>query len=76
MKTLKDIINENKIDDAIDTALKMMQTVDDIEALGEAFGKKYQNSILESLKDFLYSVSSVTKKQNIKDKIDSLVKSL
>ena len=41
MKNIVDIFNENKVDSAIDAALKAIQTEEDREALGEALYEKF-----------------------------------
>lgn len=61
MKNLYTILNENKVDDAIDNALSMMRTMEDVEALGEAFGKKYGDNTVYAIIDFLDGVEFACK---------------
>ena len=72
MKNLKDILVENKVDDAIENALSMMNTIEDIEALGESFGNKYSKDILHSLEEFVDGVEIVMKDQKFIDKVSKI----
>ena len=72
MKSLKDKIYENKVDDAIDNTLAMFTTAEDIEALGESFGQKYNSWIGGALEEFLDGVELKVKDDNKKDLIRKL----
>jgi len=72
MKSLKDKIYENKVDDAIEKTLSMFTTSEDIEALGESFGQKYNSWIGEALEEFLDGVELKVEDENKKGLIRKL----
>lgn len=72
MKDILNYINENKTDNAIEAALNVMNTSEDIEALGEAFGKKYENNVLSALVEFLDGLEVVVKDDNAQKTIIKL----
>ena len=72
MKHIINFINENKTDNAIDNVFKLMNTSEDIEALGEAFAHKYSKNILSALVEFFDGMEIVIKDDNIQKQIIKL----
>lgn len=72
MKDIVTKINENRTDDAISNAFKLMNTSEDIEALGEEFGRKYSKDLFGALVEFLDGIEVVTKDDTVKDKVIEL----
>lgn len=73
MKNLYTILNENKVDDAIDNALSMMRTMEDVEALGESFGKKYAENTVSAIIEFLDGVEFACKNNS---EVSSVIRAL
>ena len=71
MKNLQEFL-ENKVDDTIDSTLKMFQTTEDIEALGEAFGAKYEKNLFDALVEFLDGVEIPLHDSKLQKKITDL----
>ena len=58
MKNLNNYITENKTDDAIKKAFASMTLSEDINGLGEEFARKYEDSLLDSLVNFIDGVEN------------------
>ena len=72
MKKIVNFINENKTDDAINNVFKLMNTSEDIEALGEAFARKYSKNVLSALVEFFDGMEIVIKDDNVQKQIIKL----
>lgn len=56
----------NAAENAIGSAFGAMSTTEDIEALGEEFGRKYQNNLLDALGEFFDGLDVVVKDDDAK----------
>lgn len=76
MKPLNDYLTENQLDKQILSTIGGLQTMDDVEYLGETFGVKYSDHIGEALVEFLDGVAQTAGRNDsrVYDAIENLRK--